>query len=39
MSSFDSEQKKKEAWDAGADEIINKPINAEEFIAKIRKLI
>jgi PAS domain S-box-containing protein len=39
ISSFDSEQKKKEAWDAGADEIINKPINPEEFIAKLKKLI
>jgi len=38
MTTFD-EQKKKEAWDAGADEIINKPINSEELIVKIRKII
>lgn len=39
LSSFNSDQKRKEAWDAGADEILNKPINLEELIAKIRKLI
>jgi PleD family two-component response regulator len=39
ISSFDSDQNKKEVWDAGADEILNKPINAQELIAKVRKLI
>jgi len=39
LSNFDSEQKKKEAWDAGADEISSKPINSDELISKIRKLI
>jgi len=39
LSSFNSEQRKKEAWDAGADELLNKPINLEELIAKVRKLI
>jgi PAS domain S-box-containing protein len=39
ISSFDSDQKKKEAWDAGADDIVGKPINSHEMIAKVRKLI
>jgi len=39
LSSFDSDQKKKEAWDAGADEILNKPINAQEMMGMIRKFI
>jgi DNA-binding response OmpR family regulator len=39
LSIFDSDQKIKQAWDAGADEILNKPIRTEELIAKVRKLI
>jgi signal transduction histidine kinase/CheY-like chemotaxis protein len=39
LSNFDTDLKKKEAWDAGADEILCKPVNPEELIAKVRKFI
>jgi len=39
ISAFDTELKKKEAWNAGADEVLSKPVNTQEMIAKIRKLV
>ena len=38
-SSFSTELQKKEAWDVGADDVLSKPVNQEELIAKVRKLI
>jgi len=39
LSAFDSDEKKKDAWDAGADDILNKPFNAQELMVKIINLI
>ncbi len=39
LSGFDTQRQIKEAWDVGADEILNKPVNMQELIAKVKKLI
>ncbi len=38
FSSFTDETRKK-SWDAGADEVLNKPVDAEELLSKVKSLL